>query len=84
MQSIQALNPGSMKAIQIKPITVVRDDIYSEVVAPGLTAITRHGRFAGVLISAGHLPGDQSGRWLAAVRHNPEHTIGQLTRKAIR
>lgn len=73
-----------MATIPIKSITGLRDDIYNEMDTPGVTAITRSGRFAGVLISAGPLTDGQSRRLLDAVRHNPQHTIELLTNQAIR
>ena len=72
-----------MASLSIRPITRVRDSIYNEVETAGVTAITRSGRFVGLLISTGPLPAGQSKRLLDAVRHNPEHTIRLLTRKAL-
>ena len=72
-----------MSTIPIKTITALRDTLYSVADVPGITAYTRNGRFAGVLISAGPLPADQSRRLLERVRHNPEHTLRQLTQKAL-
>ena len=72
-----------MASLSIRPITRVRDSIYSEVDAAGVTAITRSGRFVGLLISTGPLPAGQSKRLLDGVRHNPEHTLGRLTQKAL-
>ena len=72
-----------MSTIPIKTITALRDTLYSVADVPGITAYTRNGRFAGVLISAGPLPADQSRRLLERVRHNPEHTLSLLTQKVL-
>ena len=72
-----------MANVATKTITRFRDGIYSETDSPGVTAITRGGRFVGVMISTGDLSGPVADRLLHSIRHNPHHTISELTRKAI-
>jgi len=72
-----------MANVATKPITRFRDGIYSETKSPGVTAITRGGKFVGVMISAGDLSKPVADRLEQSIRHNPLHTISVLTRKAI-
>lgn len=73
-----------MSSVLTKSITRFRDGIYGETASPGLTAITRGGRFVGVFISTGELSAPLARRLHHSLRHNPRHTVSVLTRQAIR
>ncbi|WP_069130756.1 hypothetical protein [Rhodohalobacter halophilus] len=72
-----------MSKVATKTITRFRDGIYSETDSPGMTAITRGGRFVGVFISTGELSKPVASRFHNSLRHNPHHTVSVLTRKVI-
>jgi hypothetical protein len=72
-----------MSRVETKTITKVRDNIYSETEKSGITAITRGGKFVGVMISAGELTGSMASQLHKTVRHNPEHGVEVLTKQAI-
>jgi hypothetical protein len=72
-----------MKNIATKTITQFRNNIFFESEKRGITAVTRGGEFVGVFISAGDIPKPIKHQIHHAIRHNPEHSIGILTRRVI-
>jgi len=66
--------------MQTIPISTLQKTLFQLAKGSSITAITRGGSFAGVLISAGDLPEPMARRLHSAIRHNPAHTISRLTK----
>jgi hypothetical protein len=73
-----------MSNVKTKTITSVRDDIYGKTEHRGVTAITRGGQFVGVLITPGNMTSPMADQMHRMLKNNPQHTIGLLTKRAIR
>jgi len=72
-----------MATVATKTISRFRNEIFTDTGSPAVTAITRSGKFMGVMITSGELPKAVADRLLQSIVHNPEHTVSELTRKAI-
>jgi len=68
--------------MQTIPISTLQRTLFQRAKATSITAITRGGRFVGVLISAGDLPEPVARQLQAGIRHNTKHTISRLTNMA--
>ena len=72
-----------MAKVKTKTITNVRDNIYSETEKPGAIAITRGGKFVGVLLTTGTFEETISEQLHRSLRDNPVHAISLITKQAI-